>query len=282
MSGGEMFPRMGEECLNAYFPSERMRTWVWHVLGQEYKGARIGGPDSKKEIGDFLGGTPGAVDRVMSAANRGFVPDDEFRWVDDSQVQDLFLKNYIKNIHFVTRPDIYPGLSRRRRFVAFIDCASSHLEKKIAIVRLAREAWASHSRQLRVFNWFKGKGEAAKCDFAWSRFVRLGSAVTSGRAPFIKQEDVILAFEASPLGDSDKQILLMKLKRAWTQDQYRKKTKGKKQFNVNMPEEVIKLLGDVAKKRKMSKTQVLEDLIRKEGALWDNVKAVGGYKGGQF
>lgn len=281
MSDGEMFPRMGEECLNAYFPSERMRTWAWHVLRQEYKGVQIGGPDSKKEIGDFLGGTPGAVDRVMSAAKRGFVHDDEFKWVDGSKVQNLFLKRYIENTHFVTRPDIHPGLSGRRWFVAFIDCAYSHLEKKIEIVRLAREAWASHSQQLRVFNWFNGKGETEKCDFAWSRFFRLGSEVTRGCPPFIRKEDVVLAFEASSLGDSDKQILLMKLKRAWTQDQYRKKTKGKRQFNVNMPEEVIKLLGDVAKRRKMSKTQVLEDLIRKEGSLW-GIKAAGDHERGQF
>lgn len=281
MQAGETFQGMGEECLNAHFPGERMQTWVWHALRQQYPGAQIGGPDSRKAIGDFLGGTPGIVDFVKSAARRGFVPEDEFKWVDDSTVQHLFLEKYADQLYRGERPFVYPGLSGRRWFVAVIDCDHSHLEKKIEIVHLARKAWASRAQQLRVFSWFKGKGESAKCDFAWIRFARLGSEVVRGRPPFKKQEDVICAFEASTLGDSDKQLLLMKLKRAWNQDQYRKKTKGKKQFNVNLPVDVIKLLGDVAKERKLTKTEVLEELIRKEGVLL-GIKPAGDHEWGQF
>lgn len=281
MGSDETFPGMGEECLNVHFPGERMQTWVWHALRQQYPGAPIGGPDSKKEIGDFLGGLRGVVDRVKSAAGRGFVPEDEFKWVDDSTFQNLFLKKYISELYPFDESFIHRSLSGRRWFAAFIDFAPFNLEKKIEVVHLARKAWASRAQQLRVFSWFKGKGESAKCDFAWIRFARLGSEVVRGRPPFKKQEDVICAFEASTLGDSDKQLLLMKLKRAWNQDQYRKKTKGKKQFNVNLPVDVIKLLGDVAKERKMTKTEVLEELIRKEGVLL-GIKPTGDHEWGQF
>lgn len=273
----------GEGNLMAYFSGERKQTWLWHFLNGKYGAWQIGNPDLKMEMGAFIDANPYVLQEARQAAKGGFVHDDEFKWLNNSEVQRFFLERHLKKSRIGELPWLYSTLTGRRWFVALIDCLPGNLDRKVEIVRNARRAWGGHAAHLRVFNWFKGKEESAKCEFAWHRFIRLGSEVVNGQRLFRKQEDVILAFEASSLGDSDKEILIQKLKRAWTLDRSRKRSeeKGRSQFNVMLSNESIELLGELRLRLNKSRTQVIEDLIRKECESL-GIRIVNGHMYGMF
>lgn len=260
------YSRPGEGDLMECFSGERKQTWLWHFLNGQYGAWQIGNPDSKMEMGAFIDANPHVLQEARQAAKGGFIHDDEFKWLNNSLVQRFFLERHLRKSPIGELPWLYSTVSGRRWFVALIDCLPGNLDRKVEIVRNARRAWGGHAEQLRVFNWFKGKEESAKCEFAWHRFIRLGSEVVNGQPPFRKQEDVILAFEVSSLGDPEKEILIQKLKRAWTQDCYRKslKEKSQSQFNVTLSDEAIAQLGELRTVMKMSRTKILEELIRRE------------------
>lgn len=273
----------GEEFLRVHFPGARQRTWLWHYLKRKYNFAKIGDPDSKVELGAFLSAHPNLIEESRQAALGVFLPDAEFRWVSNSDVEYLFLTKQVRKMCIGEPPWTYPDLTGRRRFIALIDCLTGNLDRKTEIVRQARAAWGNHAKTLRMFNWFKEQEEAAKCEFAWDRFARLKSEVINGRTPFQNKEDVILAFETSSLGASDKELLIQNLKRAWNLDRSRKRSEeqGRSQFNVMLSNESIELLGELRLRLNKSRTQVIEDLIRKECESL-GIRIVNGHMYGMF
>ncbi len=192
------------------------------------------------------------------------LPEDELRWITTDPEQLKWLREAFKSRRKGRLGTLSAlPLDSKDEFVLELDLWATVRQEKRAEVEKLREEWNANTQQHRMLRWFNDP-EYEKCDLLWAWLHKNRQALLQGRPPFKHRAQVQIFFEDSGLRPDEINHIVNTVKIRWSQRKYRETNKDKKQFNFVLSKSADRILNKMAKTRGISRSQVLELLIREE------------------
>lgn len=247
-------------------PNEREVTWLWIFLIS--KGAPLdpnlyGSYAGRSQMASFLKSSLYIREQAKALMER-LLPAPSLSWITQENRQITWLLSALsRNAPMLNLP---PQLAGREQAIAAIDAWEIPPTEKLAKLRHIEHQWNMIRQRDKLFTWFKEKDRATRCSAAWEWLCRNKSYSTLGKAPFEGYDDLISFFDQSNWDEATKDLCVIKIKRYWSQTNYRKKLQGKKQYNFVLTDTVNQKLNQLAARHGLKRNQILEILIETEAA----------------
>jgi hypothetical protein len=244
----------------------RMDNWLWMYLRQENMNCNIGRVDDENVRAAMMAwaGAQKLSGLIEYVSKQTLLPHELLEWITEDGRQINWLLGYI---HFQLRIYGYPRpaeLIGRDFLIAIIDLWSSDFNSKAGAIAQMHRDWNDYRKLDKIFKWFKDDEEASRCEFAWDWLLERRKYDVVGKAPVSNYEDLLIFFDGLQLGAAQKKIDVAAIKGSWSQQKYRKKMVGKKQYNFLLSDKVVADLDKLVKKYGMNRRQILEALIQQE------------------
>lgn len=260
--GGEQARSAGGEIADL-----RVNTWLWLYL----RGAGSNfSPDSFMATGmvnlitSAISSGIRSMNQIAFDQRRSLLPEECFTWIVDDERQIQWLLSYfIKRSGFGIYP-IPPRLFGRNLLIASIDLWVAELDQKSIAVSDMKQDWSQYKQNDNIFDWFKDKDEALRCELAWNWLKPRNEFSMFGLSPIFSYENLLIVFDRITTNQAEKKIAVDAIKKRWSQQRYREKLTGKKQVNLILSDKAIFGLDKLAAKYDLSRTKVLEILIQFE------------------
>lgn len=246
----------------------RFQIWLWHFLviykGHQYLFGKS--PYDVEALGDVFVNNPEIKSEALYLKDQNLLPVEYLSWIKNNPRQNRWLANKLCEAGLLGLDfySMHASLTDFEKIVLAIDCASSSGQQKIVAVRQLQNEWSGLLNDDVIYDWFQKKDEIARCKFLWDWLRGHGYFLINTPAEFKNFQDVVIYFDGSFLPKSDKILQIEKIKKAWSQSQYRKSQGGKKQCNLMLAENVILLLDKLSMKYGFSKAEIVELLIKEE------------------
>lgn len=206
------------------------------------------------------------LQRMMQEKQRALLDEEHLSWISKTNDrQCIWLQHTLHSKSFQI-----PFLSnistsdRRKLIIAAIDADESN-QKPLELANLQSQ-WARVLQQRGVEKWLdRGKKEAL-ARWAWEYLQRNGNALW-GLSPSEQKgwiTSVLASFDNWPGSHDSKQLFFEKMKRAWSQQKYRRGLSGRKQYNVIMSDDIKAKLNALAKHHDRHINEILESIIQAE------------------
>lgn len=251
--------------------NSRQETWLWLYLATR-KGATFHADDFKghgmrERMAEFIQQSDINKESIHAEMSRTLLPDECLQWItsDPRQLNWLAMKIQGSSVFAYTAPPL--RLLNREFVVAMIDLYESDISAKKSNLQSLETAWQNHRQQDHIFKWFQdGKSGAQRCTLAWEWLCKNRSLSTFNKVPFEEYNGLLAFFDQPLMGEADKKLCVIEVKKRWSQQQYREKLVGKKQYNFVLSDKVIRHLDDLAETHDLKRNQILEILIQMEAA----------------
>ncbi|EPW3171588.1 hypothetical protein ACWKA6_002428 [Providencia stuartii] len=149
----------------------------------------------------------------------------------------------------------------------FFDLLDSSIEKKIEVLEYLKQEWMLikdenylswiDERNPMQMEWAKNYIEKSHLFYLWTR-----SDVYTFASEYVKLVGYFdVSFDVSP---DSKELLIIKMKKAWSQENYRSQISEKKVLNTYLDKDVKDKLSRLAKRHRMKINEYLTYLIEKE------------------
>ena len=246
----------------------RCRNWLWYFLCIQTKSIQLEhyGPGAVDLMVRLIKENPYIRNEVISCRDVNLIPESYFSWLGDEfrQTEWVLKKLMLENANGLDFSKLHPVWVGREKIVAAVDCGFLSNLDKISLVQRLERNWTMHIAGDRPYEWFKKKDEVERCGFFWDWAVKNYSVLSFGRPKFEGYQDVMVCFDNFLAPISEKLIILEKFKKAWSQRRYRKNLEGKRQCNLLLSEKAIKLLDKLSEKHDITRSQIVELLIKDE------------------
>ncbi len=196
---------------------------------------------------------------------------DELDFLNQRLRQTLFLEKILqaeciaKNIPAITAP---PGLNitPEEAFIAKLDTLDLNAVDRRNLLADLRTAWANHLVADTMYNWFKSKYSEKKLEYFKEWIRNQPSISTWNLQPFylLDAEFIQIYYDITFNSIAEVKLNIEKFKKAWNTKTYREKSSGKKQCNIALRSDCIKILEDLSAKHRYTKSQILEILLLAE------------------
>lgn len=244
----------------------RLHFWLWHYL--KFKGIQFSVGASYQGTRDFMASVikenPQISADVLAVKDFALVPDSYLSWICDDLRQGSWVFGRLGWLFGLSLDLIHPALTGRQRVIALIDSRFIDLQQKIDHIQKAENDWILWVERDFVFDWFKKKCERERCGFAWDWLRRNYPDKTSGKAFFENYQGLLLFFDGFSQVEAEKLLVIEKIKKAWSQKQYRKNLEDKKQCNLLLPEKTLRLLDELSERHSLAKSEIVDLLIKDE------------------
>lgn len=147
-------------------------------------------------------------------------------------------------------------------FIAFIDLLDLAPENKVELLNGIKLKWVRCSEKRDVINWVNKENQT----WAWSYLYNNKNPVwfiDTSLSTFL-QDGIITTFDLLDEVPDSRELLLKKMKLAWSQKIYRDKDDGKKSVNIVLKEDIIKKLDFICENTNRRKNEVVTKLILEE------------------
>lgn len=267
-----------EELESKVFSDERLQIWLWHFLffKKHYPPQRETGAELIKQMMEILRHYPDTRAQALKTAPHSLIPEHQLNWIREDPRQLHWINNRIKSEPGLKTDELHPFLKGRALTIAALD--SRYLEfngtefpsedanaRNLLCIRI-KTAWEQQAARDRIFDWIKGQDEAAKCAaiIEWLRKNKPERMMTWVAVHALT--DVLILFDSTGFNEETIFVIVTKAKKSWSQQQYRKNLKGKKQVNIVLNEKTIKLLDGLSEKFHLTRAEIIDTLIRDEYA----------------
>lgn len=260
--GGEQARSAGGELADL-----RVNTWLWLYLrdaGSNFSADTFMATGMVDLIASAISLGGRSTHQIAFDQRRSLLPEECFTWVTDEERQIQWLLTYFKSRSGFNIFPIPPRLLGRNLLIASIDLWATELDQKSIAVSEMKLAWNQCKQNDSIFNWFKGKDEALRCELAWNWLKQRNEFSVFGLPPIFSYENLLLVFDRFTTIQAEKIIAIDAIKKRWSQQQYREKLTGKKQVNLILSDKAIFGLDKLAAKYDLSRAKVLEILIQFE------------------
>lgn len=251
---------------------DREVVWLWLWLFHQ-KTSRVNvecavnSTTMRDEITKELQRNSSWVKETSTEKDRSLLPQRSFEWIEEQgRMPDWLAKNVIGHTRCTldTTLHILKELPSKNYIIAIYDFWDIEPSAKSSSLERLKQKWFEHLKESNIFNWFKQDDEIEKCETAWSWLEKNRPRLTSREKPFRTHSDLLDFFDQSRASVDEKQLYVEKIKRRWSTHKSRKNNPDKKQYNFVLNEEVNASLNRLAQKHNVSRTKVLEALIKAE------------------
>ncbi|MGL6367579.1 hypothetical protein ACSZMZ_18430 [Aeromonas veronii] len=145
-----------------------------------------------------------------------------------------------------------PTMSAKKLYHLFFDIINTTNEQKIKDVDSLKTKWQIASQKIDVKLWVD------KCDDEWAWSYLFENIKTGNNKPpiwFINRDNsstikycIITLFDLLNEIPPARELMLRKMKSAWSQKSFRDKNNGKRSVSVVLPEKTISMLDDICMK----------------------------------
>ncbi len=227
------------------------------------------------------------IDEMISLCDKYILPDDEFDWVKKDKRICFWLWLKVRDEKDIDT--FYMGLSKpiRKTYDSFnindtplntkerYNLITSFFDNLNIDVKTIREYLSKSKKEVidiinnKInFNWLKIDNKE-QCDWAL-RYIRnkdpiiFNKYITSTECPEEIYLSVIASFDSWQTSAAEKELFLIKIKKAWSQKKYRDEISDKKLLNTYISQDAKRKLDRLTKGSKKKINEVIEDLINKE------------------
>ncbi|MEH8207740.1 hypothetical protein [Aeromonas veronii] len=158
--------------------------------------------------------------------------------------------------------------SKKNCIISFFDIINTTNKQKVIDVAILKNKWQIASQKIDVKLWVD------KCDneWAWSYlFENIKTGINRPPVWFINRDNsstikdcIITLFDLLNEIPPARELILRKMKSAWSQKSFRDKNNGKRAVSVVLPEKIISMLDDICIKTDRRKNEVIIRLIQEE------------------
>ena len=184
-----------------------------------------------------------------------------------SAESSVYLK-YSLNLHPTTAEERYDLI------IKFLDFSEADLDSKRGLLAFWQQAWGE-VYEAETFHWLDNKNNI-QCEWASNYLVNDTEYkvpnwfLPKPTTPQQMYDSTIAAFDIWNAHPDSKKLLIVKMKKAWSQKKHRDSMEGKKAYNFVLHTDAKTKLDAIAKDYGLKKNQCLEQLIEKEFALLKN------------
>lgn len=184
-----------------------------------------------------------------------------------SAESSVYLK-YNLNLHPSTAEERYDLI------IKFLDFSEADLDSKRGLLAFWQQAWGE-VYEAETFHWLDNKNNI-QCEWASNYLVNDTEYkvpnwfLPKPTTPQQMYDSTIAAFDIWNAHPDSKKLLIVKMKKAWSQKKHRDNMEGKKAYNFVLHTDAKAKLDAIAKDYGLKKNQCLEQIIEKEFALLKN------------
>ncbi|WP_237149722.1 hypothetical protein [Metapseudomonas otitidis] len=218
----------------------------------------------RDQMANFIISHPETKQTIEIKKNNDLLPEQSLQWITNDKRQNIFLIRKLaeKNgNNYITSPT---NLTGRDLTIATIDIWSIDQTQKSTLVNQTKWEWDQHSSADHIFKWFDSPDTKQKLDTAWeitrSKYPLLGFQ----QSPPQEKDDLIILLDSQFITTPEKILLMDSIKKRWSQNRYRAKLTGKKQYNFILSDKAINRLDRLAERYDLKRTEVLEILLQME------------------
>ncbi|HEJ6046277.1 TPA: hypothetical protein SL824_003607 [Pseudomonas aeruginosa] len=207
---------------------------------------------------------PGLKQSIENQKITDLLPEQSLQWITNNKRQNAFIIRKLTEktgITYIGAPD---NLTGRDLTIAAIDIWQTDKSQKSETINQIRSEWKIHTEPDHLFKWFDDLDEKEKLNTAWK--------ITKDKYSFLvlhqnqpqERDDFIILLDSILITTPEKILLMNSIKKRWSQNKYRAKNTGKKQYNFILSDKTIKRLDKLADKHDLKRTQVLDILLKME------------------
>lgn len=256
-----------QKIFNSLNADRRFSTWLWFFITTNFQSIKLGefgSPGMRDRMAEHIIKHPGLKLTIENQKSTDLLPEQSLQWITDDKRQNAFLIRKLteqNGIYYTGGPE---NLTDRDLTIAAIDTWQTNKIHKSAIVDKIRSEWKTYTASDYLFKWFDGPDEKEKLSTAWKITKSKYSYLELHKTQDQERDDFIIFLDSPGFTTSDKILLMDSIKKRWSQNKYRAKDTGKKQYNFVLSEKAIKRLDKLADKHDLKRTQVLEILLKME------------------
>ncbi|WP_369989570.1 hypothetical protein [Pseudomonas xanthosomatis] len=256
-----------QKTFNSFNADRRFTNWLWAFIRNKLQHidlGELGSPGMRDRMAELIISQPGLKQSIENQKNSDLLPEQSFQWITNNKRQNAFLIRKLTEENRDNHVGAPENLAGRDLTIATIDLWQTGLIHKSAIANQLRSEWENHTKSDHLFKWFDGPDEKEKLNTAWEITKGKYSTFTFHQSQPQEKDDLIILLDSPLISTSDKILLMNSIKKRWSQNKYRAKMTGKKQYNFILSDKAIKRLDKLADKHDLKRTQVLEILLKME------------------
>jgi len=256
-----------QKTFNSLNADRRFSTWLWFFINtnlQHIDLGEFGSPGMRDRMAELIISHPELKQTIEFQKSINFLPEQSLQWITSDKRQNAFLIRKLtenNGTHYTDGPD---NLTGRDLTIAAIDTWQTDKIQKSVIVNQIKSEWENHTDSDHLFKWFDGPDEKEKLNTAWQIIKAKYSYLELYKIQHQERDALIIFLDSPGITTSDKILLMNSIKKRWSQNKYRAKDTGKKQYNFILSDKAIKRLDKLADKHDLKRTQVLEILLKME------------------
>lgn len=152
---------------------------------------------------------------------------------------------------------------RRNNLINCIQQSYSNLNEKIEVIRFLNELWENSLGRKIDLDWIDKKN-IHDCKWCYEYMIN-SNIITESFKPMEQDYFWALAAAIDIASDANNlELLIIKMKKAFSQRKYREKNHELKTYSIGMNQSTKKKLDELVKSKKMRIHEVIEDLINNE------------------
>lgn len=259
---------------------QRVCNWLWIFLKINYPQEHLGefrSPAMRDNMANLIQvitenySEHNLINNIEKIKENALLPKEEISWLSNEKRQTNFALNRITELNDGYHLHAIDNLTGSALFITTLDTWIAPLLQKKYILNQIKNEWGQISSSGPSFKWLDKDDPDEKLQIVWSIAKTKFQALAFLPTPRDK-EGLIANLDNAGLNFSETVLLMQSAKRRWSQNKYRAKQTGKKQYNFMLPEKSIKKLDRIAERFNLKRTEVLEILLEMEEANGTHMK----------
>lgn len=256
-----------EKALSGIATDNRFTTWLWLYLKTYHPQPNPGDLDSyelKNRLAEIITNNQQLKQEIEIQRDLHLIPEENLRWIKNNKRQRHWINKKITEISNTTYTFESARLTDRDIAIAIIDILRIDPASKVFTINDLSAKWDMQNADEAIFSWFSESDEEEKLNLAWEMACKNSSLITGPREPFKDTADIIIFFDSPIYNSATKKLFIETTKKRWSQNKYRAKMTGKKQYNFVLSDKANNALKKLAEKYDLPRARILEILLQME------------------